>query len=40
MSASLLTPKFVPTKKIRIADGENADPANGRRMDNGSSLNE
>lgn len=28
-------PKFVPTSKIRIAafDGENADPANGRSMD-------
>jgi hypothetical protein len=35
--AEFVDPKFVPTTKIRIAafDGENADPANGRSMDDG-----
>jgi predicted AAA+ superfamily ATPase len=35
--AEFIDPKFVPTSKIRIAafDGENADPANGRSMDDG-----
>ena len=35
--AEFVDPKFVPKVKIRIAafDGENADPANGRSMDDG-----
>ena len=35
--SEFVDPKFVPTRKIRIAafDGENADPANGRNMADG-----
>lgn len=35
--SEFVDPKFVPSGKIRIAafDGENADPANGRKMDDG-----
>ena len=35
--AEFVDPKFVPNTKIRMAafDGENADPANGRSMDDG-----